>query len=177
MPIGYHGTVDRNARNIISQKKFKPSEKKTEWLGHGVYFFKYKAHAVEWAKKQPKRKKYRKCSPVYPAVVSAELNFTDDQLLDLDDPDQRRLINEYIAKYLEKANIVEVDWKKIDKRKRWCFICNSYREEYDEIKVICHTFNFNETDDEPNLSEFNVNQFQYCVVDESIIRNIQEEVF
>lgn len=38
--IGYHGTKCGYAKQILEERRFKPSKKSSEWLGRGIYFFK-----------------------------------------------------------------------------------------------------------------------------------------
>lgn len=37
--VGYHGTTDINAKNILKTKYFNFSQDDEEWLGKGIYFF------------------------------------------------------------------------------------------------------------------------------------------
>ena len=172
MPVGYHGTLDHIADKIVLEQRFKFSKKNTEWLGYGAYFFKYRDHAVVWARREAEKEKNAAFSP---GLVSADLSFTEDQLLDLDDPYQLRELNTFIQEYLNNTPSIQVLWDSFNKRQRWCFTCNLYRKFYPEIKVISHTFNFNSSMLRYSISGFNVNQFQYCISDNSVIQNIRKE--
>lgn len=172
MPVGYHGTLDHIADKIVLEQRFKFSTKNTEWLGYGVYFFKYRDHAVVWARREAEKEKNATFSP---GLVSAELYFTEDQWLDLDDPDQLKEINAFMQDYLKNTPEVQVCWDNSNKWQRWCLSCNLYRRFYPEIKVISHTFNFNKSMSQSNTLGFNVNQFQYCITDASVIKNIRKE--
>ena len=57
MPVGYHGTLDHIADKIVLEQRFKFSKKDTEWLGYGAYFFKYRDHAVVWARREAEKEK------------------------------------------------------------------------------------------------------------------------
>lgn len=172
MPVGYHGTLDHIAEKIVHEQKFKFSKKDTEWLGYGAYFFKYRDHAVAWARREAEKEKNFLFSP---GLVRADLFFTEDQQLDLDDPEQLAEINAFMQDYLKAAPEVQVRWEKSNKWQRWCLSCNLYRRFYPEVKVISHTFNFNKSMPQSNTSGFNINQFQYCISDPSIIKNIRKE--
>lgn len=172
MPVGYHGTLDHIAEKIVLEQRFKFSKKDTEWLGYGVYFFKYRDHAVGWACQEAKKEQNVGFAP---GLVSAELCFTDDEWLDLDDPSQLEEVNTLIREYLNNTPGFQIFWEKSKKSQRWCLCCNLYRRIYPEIKVISHTFNFNRTASRSNVTEFNVNQFQYCISNESVIKNIRKE--
>lgn len=172
MPVGYHGTLEHIADKIVREQRFEFSTKDTEWLGYGAYFFKYRDHAVVWARREAGKKKNATFSP---GLVSADLSFTEDQWLDLDDPEQLNEINRFVQEYLKNTPKLQVCWDKSKRWQRWCLSCNLYRQFYPEIKVISHTFNFNRSMSPSNITEFNVNQFQYCISDGSVIKNIRKE--
>jgi hypothetical protein len=72
--IGYHGTSDRHAEEIL-RDGFRPSENDYDWLGTGVYFFEEDAgRALRWARQQ---------WPDEPAVVAAAIDLAN--VLDLFD--------------------------------------------------------------------------------------------
>lgn len=176
MPVGYHGTLEVRAESILNGGKFIHSSKKTEWLGSGVYFFKHKGYAIWWANEQVKHKpKTKKGEKNLPAVLRADLVFTEDQLLDLDDPLQLDLMNEFIDEYIRLVPGYNNIWNRASDEERWCLACNLYRRINTKIKVICLTFHVSTPKNRENTGKFPKSQFQYCISDDSIINNIKKE--
>lgn len=167
----YHGTLQSKAKDIIEQKRFKFSTKDIEWLGHGVYFFVYKQHAVEWAKQEADKPGHKEESP---CVLSAKLSYQELEFLDLDDPAQLNDVNEFMSQYLDivssDSSAPRFDFKTMNKKKKWCFVCNLYRRFHKNIGIIAYTFHFKTT-----VSGFEQNQRQLCVNRDSLISNIQKE--
>ena len=164
----YHGTTEKKAENILRTGAFYKSNKDIEWLGSGVYFFQYRAHAVWWAKNEVKKKKNAGQSP---AILSAKLTYTEQQQLDLDDPDVVRQLNEFVKKALESStnlNNFYVDLE-ADKAKKWCFACELYKKHNEQIGIIMYTFPRPSYKGKGIYSE---NQKQICVNDETIISDI-----
>ena len=168
---GYHGTTDTAAASIISQNKFYTSHKSTEWLGAGTYFFAHKAYATRWAIQEASKPKHFGCSP---AVVSAKLTYNEEQLLDLDDPEQRNQVNELIKEFISITASVEnspkADMLRAEQWEKWCFGCNLYRRMRPGIAITSFTFLVR---DNPN--GFPDTQRQFCVSDPAIILNIKKE--
>lgn len=162
----YHGTTKCSAQDIIKTQKFKHSQKDSEWLGSGVYFFAYKYPAFQWALNMAANKK------TTPAVLSVDLQYDCTNLLDLDDQQTLRQFNYFIKKCLKRGDkLIQIDFDTLEKHKKWCFCCNLYRRFYPEIRVISYTFSgyTNET------TLFQTNQKQICVSDDTIITSIRLE--
>lgn len=175
MPIvskGYHGTTDSSAEQIIAQQYFRPSNKDFEWLGFGVYFFAYKSHAKEWANREVQKDKNIGKLPV---VLSATLIYEEDQLLDLDDPEQLRYVNEVFCAVTDKTSSVpnapKTDLRGKALKKQWCLLCNTYRRINRKIAITSYTFHQTRV---PN--GFSYTQKQLCVSDSRIISGIRKEV-
>lgn len=163
--IGYHGTSKTNAQLILRDGEFRFSNSDKEWLGKGVYFFQHSFHAKEWAVDHSGAPQNET------AVLSALLSFDNNQILDLDDPAQLNLLNEFVCKCLSKGSgYIVGNLNTTDKWKKWCFECNLYRRFFTDIVVIAYTFHkrINETG-------YCINQRQICVSDNSVISNIQLE--
>lgn len=154
----YHGTSAAAAASIRKEQHFRESEEDNEWLGSGVYFFRYKGHAREWTKGMGD-------------VLTATLEFDDREFLDLDDPDQREALNremEGLADVLTRGGVIRPG--KNEMRKRWCLSCNLYRKLHPEIGIISYTFPRHNPP--PGLSGFSSNANQICVSRHEIITNI-----
>lgn len=165
---GYHGTTRVNADKIISEQHFNESSRDSDWLGMGVYFFAYKWHADWWIT-------HPRYSGEEMAVLVADLQYTNEQHLDLDDPATLMAVNRIVAKAIEKAkeageNIGNVDFSGKKNDKRWCFACNLMRKINPQLGIITYTFH---PGCRPGVSGYSQNQKQICVSDHSIIRDIK----
>lgn len=168
--IGYHGTTDSSAKKIIEQQHFIPSTKDTEWLGEGVYFFAYKFHARVWANNEVAKPKNAGKTA---AVLSAHLTYEEDQLLDLDDPEQLQQVNELFRTVAEKTSVLK-NAPKFDLhgkalKKRWCLLCNTYRRINKRIAITAYTFQRGKVQ-----NSFPNTQRQFCVNKSEIISEIQD---
>lgn len=169
MIVGYHGTLETKAKIILSQQKFYHSKNDNEWLGEGVYFFKYKKHAIWWANKKSREEKDE------PSLLCADLIFTEYQLLDLDNPDHLQHLKDFMSEYFRKFPDFDNTWEKYSPCQRWCISCNLYKALYNDIKVICRTFGQFTPKDHSNGNAFSENKIQYCITDDDIIQNIRKE--
>lgn len=167
---GYHGTTRNNAEKIVVEQRFCESNRDTEWLGKGVYFFAYIAHAKWWTT-------HSRYSKHITAVLDADLKYADEEMLDLDDPDVLDFVDEFVAEAVRIAeNAGTISMGKVDLRgqhndfKRWNFVCNTVKETIPEIGIISYTFR-------PKCpigpSGYAQNQKQLCVSNHNIIGEIR----
>lgn len=165
----YHGTTESNAAKILATKHFKPSTKRNEWLGAGVYFFAYKRHAQWWTEANRYAGKNT-------CILAATLAYTEEQLLDLDDPNQLEGLNTIVEQTVKKMNEshsgVSVDFSQLTKQEKWNFSCNLVRKIHPKIGIIIYTFTPNYP---PGIAGYRQNQRQICVSHEAIIQGIQRE--
>lgn len=167
---GYHGTIYSSAQNILKEQQFKPSTRKNDWLGTGAYFFAYRIHAEQWIQ----HKRYRSQKT---AILAAEMVYTNNQMLDLDDPRMLDLMNKLVEKAVDKLNKSKtsgaiIDFNQKSPSERWCFSCNLYRKLNPDIGIIKYTFP--ESQKKCGASGFVANQCQICVSDNGIITKIWE---
>lgn len=165
---GYHGTTQASANKIVAEQDFKDSVKDNEWLGQGVYFFAYIGHARWWVQAN----RYR---GIDTSIVRATLEFIDDQLLDLDDPDQfifaEDVIKETIRIASESGDLqYGANLDKMDEKKKWNFVCNTIRSICPEIGIIIYTF---PTKQRFYCIGYQQTQRQICVSDHSIIKEAE----
>lgn len=156
----YHGTSFEAAASIRKERRFRPSEEDDDWLGSGVYFFRYRGHARSWTKGRGD-------------VVTATLEYDDQELLDLDDPDQWEKLNrvmETVMGFLTGEGKIRLRSKN-ETRKRWCLSCNIYRDLHPEIGVISYTFP--RRNPPPGPSGFPSNARQICVSKQELITDIE----
>lgn len=158
----YHGTSFEAAANIRKEQHFRESEKDNEWLGSGIYFFRYKGHAQRWIKN-------RGLEPG--DVLTATLEYDDRELLDLDDPDQREAVNREMIPLIQKMRRSDgiMPSKRYGKWVHWCLVCNLYRRLHPEIGIIIYTF---PQAKKPGASWFPNNERQICVSKHEIITRI-----
>ena len=163
---GYHGTIQPYADSILSSKKFEISSKPNEWLGYGVYFFLHYEEADWWAKGQASRLFSKK------AILMAELEYKDENFLNLDLFQNARDVNRTFKQFLEtlkaEGMVAPAFRSKGESR---CFAIELYKSKHPEVKVIAYTF-----DAPGKISPKDVfipRQLQYCVVDDSVIKSIE----
>lgn len=92
--IGYHGTKIESAKAICQHRKFKPSQRSSEWLGKGIYFFKDDIHqayffAKVWHKKEDKD------------ISVLSTNIVSDVYFDMSITAHRNVIEELLFKVLK----------------------------------------------------------------------------
>lgn len=140
--IGYHGTLSDRALHI-TQNGFHASEKEIEWLGHGVYFFTEYHHAEAWARQEYHRQcqYHDRVSP--PVVLSVNILFERENLLDLDRKDtmnsfQRELKKGYQLMFCSDDLCGAPQFN--DEREERCFWCNYYARTHPDIKLIAFSF-------------------------------------
>lgn len=135
--IGYHGTSYKAANNIVSNKSFNYSTKNYEWLGKGVYFYELQSKANWWAKKKTNGR-----------VLKCEINVGDDELFNLDIPENENLIMTF-ADELSKIGGITFS---SDKTIRRCQLLDLFQVE-NEHKVTLYTF--------PSTNPYNKNKLDY----------------
>lgn len=165
---GYHGTTRVNADNIIAEQHFNESNRDYEWLGTGVYFFAYRWHAEWWIT-------HPRYNGKDTAILVADLQYTDDQHLDLDDPAILESVNKIVREAISIAkksgkHLGNVDFSGQKYDRRWNFSCNLMREMNPKLGIITYTF---DPGCRPGVSGYTQNQKQICVSEHTIIRNIR----
>lgn len=161
---GYHGTTQDKADVIVRAQTFLDSSKDNEWLGAGVYFFAYLGHAKWWVA----AKRYRGTET---SILKSCLEYTDEQLLDLDDPEQLKKVNEVVGEAVRIANesgltTPSVNLKEVSESQKWNFVCNTFRSICPEIGITMYTFM---TKSYFDTIGYRQTQRQICVSDHSII--------
>ena len=154
---GYHGTTKENAEKILLECKFIDSNKNNEWLGRGVYFFAYQDHAKWWLES-------RRYITKEVCILFASLEYTDSQLLDLDNPAKLKEVEDILAeavsmsKPFQKKN-VNLSFKSY--YEQLCVACNTIKSLFPEIGIIIYTFSQKRVG---KNSGFRFNQRQICVI-------------
>lgn len=164
--IGYHGLPREYVAGSISSQTIHESTKNNEWLGRGVYFFQYLDHAKWWITHE--RYKGRET-----AILQAQLTYSDEQLLDLDNPSERKSLDDFFRSVLSQPELLHDKLSLPDNptmKQKWCFACNFIRLLKPEIGIIIYTFP--RPQEKSNL--YPSNQRQICVSQNSIISDIKE---
>ncbi len=164
---GYHATTKENANEII-KSEFVPSIKTNEWLGHGIYFFKYKVDAESWANSNRYKNRDK-------AIILCDL-FTDEiYYLDLDNPEELSKFNEESDKLFNNLLGVQGLGFKSEKEKI-CFALNAYKLAHN-IEIVTYTYKNLRTQRNMRLAggmldkDIGYNEVQICVKNESCIKN------
>lgn len=165
----YHGTTSYHARKIEEDQRFKPSKKSNEWLGHGVYFFRYKKHADNWAvqttNRHIERSKNEKYSP--PKVIVATIVCESDKYINLDISEEMKKFDDCIYPFIEgmkRSGSGSPAFK--DEKERLCYFVNVFVR-LNSIKVI--EYSFQEEKSQVKATGFVNRQPQVCVYDSDCI--------
>ena len=166
--LGYHGTTRVNAELIVAEQHIKASTRTNDWLGSGAYFFAYKDHAIWWIS-------HKRYTCVQTRILSADLEYTDNQMLDLDDPGQLRALDDIVKAAIELSEEAGEATSAVlyTQKEKWCFACNLIRRVNPEIGIIMYTFRDSGDRRIYKHSAFYGNQRQICVSNPSIVTNIK----
>jgi hypothetical protein len=94
--VTYHGTTVSEADRLVDGQAFTPSNKSTEWLGQGVYFWEYAPKQAWWWAKEVRKH-------TEPAVVGAMVRLGN--CLDLLDPANVQWLRRYYDDLLPKWTV------------------------------------------------------------------------
>ncbi|MDR1821142.1 MAG: hypothetical protein LBQ91_01760, partial [Oscillospiraceae bacterium] len=92
---GFHGTSRAAAEAIIGSRRFKASEKSTEWLGRGIYFYLKHGDANTWGGSAGGADK---------VVISALISYTSKEYIDFDSAKGKKLLDTALFSIMEEAN-------------------------------------------------------------------------
>ncbi|MPM27930.1 hypothetical protein SDC9_74446 [bioreactor metagenome] len=174
----YHGTILDSAEKIIRSGQFQCSKNPDEWLGIGYYFFAHKSHAKIWAERRSRdcRNSGKAGHEYTPAILSVILSCPDEQVLDLDDPDQLKSLFNEVSEGLERtSSSLHADFQKLPKPKKWFYAIEFYRQTHPEIKMTIYTFSVNPKKYKGDKRIFDYKQRQICAHEHRIISNIRKE--
>ena len=160
--VAYHAT-NRDSAIVILDKKFRAKERKNHWLGQGIYFFKYRASAVEWGKKTSYIKD--------PVILKSRIESNyEKNIVDLDNPKQlqsfQKFYDNQFKKSWKKSNIVyESEYSSV------CACIDYLTKTNKNIYIIMYTFHKNSFDnflgvrfeDSKLISSYIANENQICV--------------
>lgn len=162
---GFHATSQKNVNSIVKDG-FEINRKKcNEWLGHGIYLFKYKIDADTWANGT------YYCRP-NPSVIKCSVEVDEDRYLDLDDPEK---LNDYDIYYKKLLKLLSEENQVIRFKNRYeamCWGLNFYKKE-NNIDVVKYTFTNNRTGKimkyKNNKFGYKYNEVQICIGRNDII--------
>lgn len=168
---GYHGTIENKAKSILDTQRFYISNKPTEWLGTGSYFFQHPTHAEIWAKRESRKEHNRGQKPV---VLEVFLTCDESHIFDLDDPANLFALNDFMESFFENVGTERfVNFQALKGPEKWCLCCNLYRKMHPDIAITKYTF---ADPKKQGFSGFRTTQTQLCVSKEkqNIITSIKE---
>ena len=161
---GYHGTLLKNAQQIVESQTFKSSKKQNEWLGEGVYFFAYYDHAKWWIS-------HARFQGRETGIIKAKLVYTDSQVLDLDDPYDFEQYRKFCYAFLNRVkkagkSLFPKNASDVEKR---CVFLNLFKKHNPTIGMIIYTFHV----DSCASMYLTPTQRQICVSNHSIINHVE----
>jgi hypothetical protein len=175
---GYHGTTQKNARQILENKVMLPSRGSDHWLGDGVYFFEDDFYAYKWIVQQ--------CSKIYKEDYSEKilikeyqifevyLNIETERVFDLRILDNKRYFDCAYQKLLQEKNKIE-EIKEIELSDgvviNFLFSVLDYNKKYD---LVIANFILNKNNYQKINSRLGyIEQVQLCVKNTKIINKIE----
>ena len=156
---GYHGTIKEKADKIIEENHYILSNKKDEWLGKGIYFFKDRFWANYWAGRVSKNWNGQ------PAILKSLISCKNEEYFDLDSIDNRKKIEESIKDFAGTESSIGAPNFENEKEMR-SFYCNFYAE---LNNILVYSCNFPRAGFD--ALGFPKAQVQYCVRDNSAIKS------
>lgn len=171
--MGYHVATQDRAQAILNGADFYDSTSDDAWLGRGVYFWYYLAHAEWWMQYGRNRNGPLRAQTTQNLMV--RLEYEDGQLLDLDNPDDWNLMDEVVREFFQvagtsdlptAANFDSQPWEK-----RVCSACNLLKNTFPEIGIIVYTFFPKKVP--PSRSGIRYNQRQICVSNHTLIAHVE----
>ncbi|MGB5822456.1 MAG: hypothetical protein WBH44_00135 [Proteocatella sp.] len=163
---GYHATNINSVKSILDFGFNINKKRDNEWLGHGIYFFKYRTDALTWAKNTH----YCKGNPT---IIKCKLECDEKSFLDLDDPSRLNHVNEFSE---EISNLLSEDGETLsfkDDHEKVCAILNIYKQYYG-IRLISYTFKNNRTRNANGykviFKDYGYNEAQVCATDNDLVK-------
>ncbi|WP_425622475.1 hypothetical protein ACPT9H_17915 [Brevibacillus borstelensis] len=168
--FAYHGTTSTAAKQILDSETFDPGDPREDhWLGQGSYFYREDPESAKtWAFFKIRQRRLRRETPT---VLSAKINATERNFLNLDSRSGMERFKQHIDKFRKDGVNMTIDpgASKKDARTR-CLIMSMLPL---EISVIQRTFKVDEStfDDVHEFREMglHLNGTQICVRDPVVI--------
>ncbi len=158
----YHGTSKNNAEKILKEQIFLESDRETDWLGRGIYFFEEKEDALWW-------NSHSRFIGQKMEILEVELEFPEDSWLDLDDRGTKRSVTSFVQERLRHKPLQLQNLIEMDRYKRQCFFCNYLQNYIPEIRIRSYNFPAKFQSNNPFDFGFSTRK-QFCVVEQSIIK-------
>jgi hypothetical protein len=169
--VGYHGTFVDCINDILSGS-FKVAEKDDHYLGMGIYFFKDDLEeARTWAYLQIKKKK--SCEKREVAVIKANIEVNEDNLLNLTTRSGMEKIICYSQKFInDSSNKIRFNENNVNRNRS--FLIDYISKKYKYQVVLCafeDAMNaLRKINNEINVS-IGLYPIQICVKEEGLIKN------
>lgn len=164
---GYHGTLDFKAKQIL-KNGFIISDKDSEWLGFGVYFFTNFSDAESWADNELK-KLQNKDKNYNPAVLKAIVNCEPEAYYDLDIKENFDKMREEMLEVIK--GLCGRNSTKLTHEQIRCIACNWFAKKH-KVKVYNFTFPrkyYNEVG-----FPIVIDQQQFCVREPQLIKSLSK---
>lgn len=184
--IGYHGTTNENAKNIIALNEFNKSNNADDWLGSGVYFYETLDNALLYNIK--KYKKHHKKVPQYKqlineySIIKCCIKCKKNEIIDFSEIDQ---IYKFLWAWLQIFERVKDDeeYKKLKFKDgyiiNWLINNTPY---FENCKVLLNIFCLDLTSygkvkeifsKKTRIGGYRFHQLYICVVDINCITDIK----
>lgn len=162
---GFHATSQNNVNSIIKNGFIINKKRCDEWLGYGIYLFKYRHDAYTWGKETY----YCRSNP---KLIKCYAEIEREKYLDLDDPEKLYAYDEYYRKILKALSNASKEVKFKNKHEAMCWGLNFYKKN-NNIDVVKYTFKSNRTKNsmgyKNNELGYEYNEAQICITTNKVI--------
>lgn len=152
---GYHGTKKELADSIINSKSFLLSKGDEQWLGDGIYFYPDFGDAFNW--------KYDEKEAAVESVIHVIVKINDDEYLDLDDDDAKRMFSSLLDELAKSADV-----KPTGIQKNQNAVCKAIWEKTPKLRLMMASFPREKTK-YPAMIDTREKRKEFCVRDNSCI--------
>lgn len=157
---GYHGTTRNKANTIVASSSFRISNTPTNWLGKGIYFYKYYVDAAKW-------QGVKTGGDPIDTVIHVVVKVKYDDYIDLETPEGKALFNGFLER--AKYDGLEPDTP----QKNQCAIMNMIWEKIPHIKAIGGAFSPERSSDFKTLNDTRSKRREFCIRDNESILTLE----
>lgn len=155
---GYHGTTKDNAISIINDGlKFEVSQKEKNWLGNGIYFYRYYSDAAIWHNPDTDEAS----EDIFHVVVKVKR----DECFDLETDEDCKMFEEIVDSVYQQGMTSENQQVQFH-----CMIMNLIWAEHPQLKVACGRFAaYERLPNQLAMVEYRTQRREFCVRDNGVI--------
>lgn len=153
---GYHGTTSKKADAIEKKNGFHISDTPTNWLGKGIYFYKYYVDAAKWTG-------VKIGGDPIDTVIHVVVKIKYDDYIDLETPEGRALFNGYLERAVRDGLVPG------SVEENQCSIMNMIWDDVPSLKAIGGAFSPEHSTRFRTLNDTRSKRREFCIRDNEAI--------